>query len=157
MNSEVLCDIIIEKNIQLSKEQIKRIEDFAIRAEDPEVALALCCYTFDADVSKMLDVILNYDCRERSYALGFLVDYNGVLSNEDVSKLDEYFTHRNIPYTTGIGKESGEKIFKGYDAQGRKISLLEKEIKEEINERYRKANKKQQSKKEEHGFLEESV
>ena len=33
MSSKALCKIIVEQNIQLSKEQIKKIEDFAVKAQ----------------------------------------------------------------------------------------------------------------------------
>ncbi|HAJ77878.1 MAG TPA: hypothetical protein DCO89_02280 [Clostridiales bacterium] len=85
MNSEALCEIIQEKNIQLSKEQIRKIEDFAVKAKNPRVALALCCYTLDVDVSKMLDVIINSD--KCGYAVGFIMKYDGEITYKDFSKL----------------------------------------------------------------------
>ena len=139
MNSEVLCDIIREKNIQLSKEQIKRIEDFAIRAEDPEVALALCCYTFDADVSKMLDVIIN--SKDLTYAAGFAMNYDGTINSEDFSKLqlclnnvpiyknggDLWINTMNL-YSTGMSRCNSlkENLDNGIKRIGKRIQKAEK-------------------------------
>ena len=94
MNSYVLCDIIIEKNIQLSKEQIKKIEDFAVKAKDPAVALTLCCYTLDANVSNMLNFMIDLDAND--YVAGFVVSYDGALSSEDFSKLVGFTVHNLI-------------------------------------------------------------
>ena len=146
MNSEFLCESIKKHNVKLSKETVKEIENFAVKANDPKVAFTLCCCAFNVDVSKMLNVILK--SKESCYAVGFLRYYDGELKHKDFLKLKDYlYDNRIYRHHQRFGHVNDYLSAKCERLDGGSIELKEEDI-EEMNiekEKMIRKNQKEES------------
>ena len=147
MSSKELCEIIRKRNITLTKEEINKIEDFAVKAKNEDVALTLCLYTLDVDVSKMLDVIIESKAYE--HVAGFVLEYAGVLSHQNLSKL-ESFLEDGFPTHSGAYNIETKWVY-AVGSTGNTYEVTKESFDEEIKQMRKRTRRVE---KEEHDVLE---
>ena len=129
MDRSKLLEIIEEKNISLSKDDVTKIEDFAIKTHDVTIATVLCANTFIANNSKMLDLVCEYGDPMNVADFFDMVDD---LSMDDLKKLEKIFK-RDSNYHVSSGEKwiVGESSFHSNYVVG----YTQKELLESLNVR----------------------